>query len=946
MYRILLFLFSLFIVLVGNAQVPFSREFWLNESNTPVKVNDVFYEDNGYIWLATDEGVYSFDGKAFAKVADSATSPATALGWYEGSLMAGYKDGSLKILVKGKLVPYQLNGTTSSSAISAIRSTGVFTIITAEDGIRIAVNGKAISITTQQGLSDDFVYDALVLSDRIFFSTDRGINVLAKINGKYTIKNIGTSYGLPDNIVRTVRSIPGEPLAWVGTQEAGLAFVNTENLTVSACKMSMPWAWGQVNDILPVSRNEAWVATEENYLLKVNRYGDSIDVTPYTFEGTRFKKLLKDKAGNIWCATNYGLLLNTALYASQIRLNDFQLEKMSAMVCDSDYLWFAQENKLYRLPLNTPGNQEQVLTAPATISSLYSTGSSTLWLGTLGNGLFSYNTKSRALKEVTEITELKEGHILSIAGTGNRLWIASLNGVDETERVQSQALRLIKHHSKLSGMCSDYVYQLFADSKGNIWMATDGGGICMYNGNGYMKWDSAQGLRSEVVYSISEDNQGNIWAGTLDKALYKYDQKSWRRLPWLEGSARNTISTVKASKAGNIFVVTEEGIYQWFAEEGQLRVYNQKLGIHIDSTSTVLNLAGFDAKANLYVPFEHGFIVFPHPILPIRIKPNIRISAVSLFLTELDDWRTEFNHDENHLSFRFKGINYSNPDHIHYRYKLEGYDNNWIYTNDEVVPFAQLPARKYKFRVQASLTEDFSNAAEDSYSFEVNKPFYARIWFLILVLILLFAAGYLYIRIREHGLRKMATLQRERMIFEYEHLKSQVNPHFLFNSLNTLVNLIEDDQDAAVDYTVHLSDLYRNMLSFRDQDMIPLSEEYKIINNYMFIQQSRFGNALKLDVNIPADVLQTRKIIPLALQLLVENAIKHNVVSLSHPLTIFITATSEEITVSNAIQPKVSPEKSSGLGLINIKKRYRLLTRRDVTISVNNNQYIVTLPLL
>ena len=194
----------------------------------------------------------------------------------------------------------------------------------------------------------------------------------------------------------------------------------------------------------------------------------------------------------------------------------------------------------------------------------------------------------------------------------------------------------------------------------------------------------------------------------------------------------------------------------------------------------------------------------------------------------------------------------------------------------------------------------------------------------------LIAGGYAYISIRERNLRKMSLLQRERMMFEYEHLKSQVNPHFLFNSLNTLANLIEEDKDVASQYTTHLSDLYRNMLSFRNKDLVLLSEEWDILENYIYIQQSRFGEAMQLVADIPQHIMETRQIVPLALQLLVENALKHNVVSLSKPLTISITATDDTITVRNTVNPKISKEKGEGLGLSNIQRRYSLLTEKKI----------------
>ena len=184
------------------------------------------------------------------------------------------------------------------------------------------------------------------------------------------------------------------------------------------------------------------------------------------------------------------------------------------------------------------------------------------------------------------------------------------------------------------------------------------------------------------------------------------------------------------------------------------------------------------------------------------------------------------------------------------------------------------------------------------------------------------------------------------MRFEYEHLKSQVNPHFLFNSLNTLSSLIEEDKGKAVDYTSQLADLYRSMLSYKDMDLISLADELEIIYNYMYIQQTRFGNALKLVVDIPEEIRKTKKIIPLALQILVENAIKHNVVSRQAPLIVSIIADEDSIIVKNALHPKITKEKGEGLGLSNIQSRYALLTKKHITYSILNNEYIVSLPLL
>jgi LytS/YehU family sensor histidine kinase len=183
-------------------------------------------------------------------------------------------------------------------------------------------------------------------------------------------------------------------------------------------------------------------------------------------------------------------------------------------------------------------------------------------------------------------------------------------------------------------------------------------------------------------------------------------------------------------------------------------------------------------------------------------------------------------------------------------------------------------------------------------------------------------------------------------LFEYEHLKTQVNPHFLFNSLNTLTGLIEQDPESAITYTEQLSDLYRNLLAYKGNDWVTLEEEWSFLANYLYIQESRFGSALQVVKNIPEALMKSKKIVPLSLQLLVENAIKHNVVSMASPLVVKFEIQEDVLVVSNTIQPKLSKEKESGLGLANIQKRYALLSDKPISFGKKDGVWEVRLPLL
>lgn len=186
-------------------------------------------------------------------------------------------------------------------------------------------------------------------------------------------------------------------------------------------------------------------------------------------------------------------------------------------------------------------------------------------------------------------------------------------------------------------------------------------------------------------------------------------------------------------------------------------------------------------------------------------------------------------------------------------------------------------------------------------------------------------------------------LQKEGMAAKYESLKNQVNPHFLFNSLNALTNLVYEDQDKAAKFIKQLSQVYRYVLDTRDKEVVSLEEENNFLKAYLFLQQIRFGDKLKLDVSI--DNVKT-KLPPLVLQMLIENAIKHNVIAEDNPLTIHVYSDGEYLVVENNLQRKqVMAEESPGIGLDNICKRYEFLTDKEVQIQ-QTDKFIVKLPLI
>lgn len=188
-------------------------------------------------------------------------------------------------------------------------------------------------------------------------------------------------------------------------------------------------------------------------------------------------------------------------------------------------------------------------------------------------------------------------------------------------------------------------------------------------------------------------------------------------------------------------------------------------------------------------------------------------------------------------------------------------------------------------------------------------------------------------------------LQKENIMAKYESLKNQVNPHFLFNSLNALTNLVYEDQDKAVKFIKQLSEVYRYVLDTREKEVVPLEDEIRFLRAYLFLQQIRFGSKLVVEIDIGN--AGNIRIAPLALQMLLENAIKHNVVSEEDPLVIRVYTNSHYIIVENNIQKKAMlGEPSLGVGLENICKRYEFLSNVRVEVNQDQSRFQVKLPVL
>jgi signal transduction histidine kinase len=209
--------------------------------------------------------------------------------------------------------------------------------------------------------------------------------------------------------------------------------------------------------------------------------------------------------------------------------------------------------------------------------------------------------------------------------------------------------------------------------------------------------------------------------------------------------------------------------------------------------------------------------------------------------------------------------------------------------------------------------------------------------------LMFFTIAFFYI-LWQKSVKLEQALREENLKYKYRNLKSQVNPHFLFNSLNTLSELVYDDAKKADNYIQKLSSIYRYVLENEETDLISLKEELKFIQQYFNLQKVRDNDKIFLEIDVQRE--EEFKIIPVSLQLLVENALKHNSMSRDKPMIVKIANNDDYVIVTNTIQRKNILENSTQMGLLNLKERVSLIMGRELIVNEDTDQFVVKLPII
>jgi ligand-binding sensor domain-containing protein len=924
-----------------------------------VRMTITFQDSQGWMWCGAAGSLFRYDGLLFQQVLlpDSlANTHVTALFESKGRIWAGFSNGCIGYVPTTGNFPSILNGNSAeqmaqstalqiwqpeeglpSQKITAIAedASGACWFGTYGEGLYVWKEGRLYQFSAaDDGLSSDDIYALSAdAQGRIWAATDAGISICSMPEkGQKKVLRLGAAEGLPDEII-TALFPDNQGNMWIGTHDNGICCYDMN--TRSCQSYASNWPYGPVTSLVVFGSTEVWAGTERNGPVRFEPATGKSYAMPDThpLRHVHIRNVRKDREGLLWAVLDKG-----TLYSAQVKFSSLTppFGNTQAVLVDSrGRLWAGSQNGLF---LKENGVFKQVLPQPQNIISLWESPSSEIWAGSFGEGVFVLHAEGRLLRRLQEKDGLANGSVLSIAGTGQRIWLATLGGISVFDTHKQLFLNDVPEKSALG---SSYIYKVFADRKGRIWFGTDGDGLRVLEQGKIRSYTSANGVPTKTIYSITEDKKGKIWFSTDKDGLFCLDGERFQHFTTANHLHSNKISGLDVSGDGNIVIGYDDGFDLLNPERVDHIVFCE-----METTTAEVNLNALcrDRAGNVWLGAREGIFRIADYDEKFLDDPQPGITAVSVLMQTIDlQASNTFSYDQNYFIFNFTGLWYTRPESVRYRYKLEGFDPDWKISKDHLASYPNLPPGRYTFRVQTSEHGNFDQVPETSWSFTIQQPFWTQWWFVVLAIILTGLFFYGFVKIRETRLQREAQLKRENVESQFAALKSQINPHFLFNSFNTLITIIEENPKVAVEYVEHLSDFYRSMMAYRERDFITLQEEKELVESFYFLLKKRFEDGFYLENRLNG---QAGLIMPLALQMLVENAVKHNVISASKPLVVEIFMDDDQyVVVRNNIQKKIKPETSTHFGLQSLIHRYRLLGERPVIVEDNVAFFTVRVPL-
>lgn len=853
----------------GGGLSCFDGEIFHNYSEDDSLISSFIYslasDGKGNIWIGTGSGICRFDGTKFYRLSDSLNSSST---------------NALHVAKDGRLW--------------AATSTGLYVF---KDNKSQAVYNKKTGYPSDRFNS--------VYEDKDGTIWAGGENYVLKINGTY-VKIYKQKDGLPITRITAITR-DGNNRLWCASQGNGLFYFNdTSHFYKFTVENGL--SNNTVQCMTTDQQGRLWVGTSSG----VTRI-DGKEVKVFSErEGlcsNTVMSLIEDSFGNIWFGTGGGGVcrLDGERFIHFNEKSGDMGTWVYSVFCDrKGNRWFGTSSggvTEYDGTYYTNYYEGAGFTS-AKIKAIGEDTSGALWFGTQGEGAFRYQNGS--FKHFQKSDGMSGSFINAfLTDSMNREWMATADGGISIYDPRTEKLERV---GKKQGLTQSRITCLVMDGDGNIWAGSYGNGIYLmeYDSSGTrVKTNFTLGkndLAGNYLRSATCDRYGNVWFGTT-KGICRFDGEHFKNFKKTEGLASNNIYLLIADHAGNLWSGTEKGldkiVYDASGNISSIKHYGKGEGfIGIETSS---NAACLDTSTGVWFGTINGASVYhPENDFVSQEPPLVHLTGIRLFFEPLQNtsyWNAPKNkkwfpipdslvlpYSENSLRFEFTGIDLKNPEGVRFKWMLIGFDKTWTPENTErQATYSNLPPNDYVLVLQARNSDGFWSDMQ-RFSFRITPPIWATWPFrivaaaiVLLIIALIFSWRVRLIKRKTKMQVEKVTLEKHVLELEQKALRLQMNPHFIFNALQSIQGFIaRNDSAEARRYLAKFGKLMRLTLENSRQSYTSIAQEAESLEYYLGLEALCHGNRFTYSIETDERIDPEATFIPVMLiQPFVENAVLH-----------------------------------------------------------------------
>ncbi|WP_460962573.1 two-component regulator propeller domain-containing protein [Spirosoma litoris] len=888
----------------------------------------IWQDSDGFLWLGTKDGLNKYDGYSFTVYKPDPADPANTLShnWIsgicqdrKGRMWVTTLGGGLHLFDRqtGKTITYRID-----PARISLRN-AMFSIVEDREGIlwiasreglnRFDPETRKFTLFPSPNPERPDVYT--VKEDRqgrLWIGTNSGLYQLNRRTGVYS--RFELSQGTTDTSGAVLLIYPDPTGAlWIGTM-SGQFYELTEAGKLQKIYTYQPKG-REINRYYPFGAlqmdraGNLWgTLPGHDGLIHVNvKTGKLTRVlaSPTQAGGLSSHTIFSlglSREGILWIGTDNGL---DKYVAQPKKFHTFQLvannnivrlpENSIRTICQdhSGVVWFSNDlGELYSFHRET-GRYQRYTLGPASVSHVFNDGVTAIFEDRAGQlwvsaGLYLHRLDRKTGLFSAYPCQVRVRCIREDAS--GKLWMAG-RGLACFDP-QTQQFTYYYHDPKNPNSLGDEsLVAVLPTRDGTIWAASTRRGLSrLYPKTGSFihyqpHYQQALGyLTDKDIRSLYEDRQGQLWVGTNQGGLNRYDARtdSFTAFTTKDGLPNNHIVGIVEDRADNLWLSTNQGVCRFNPKTKVCRNYDESDGLQ---SNEFFDACAAGMNGQLVFGGPNGFNIFdPSTIQENPLIPPVRITRVQIqnMTEQLPIETLELPYQENDLSFDFVALNFIMPEKNQYAYQLTGVDKGWVYCGARrFVSYTNLDSGTYTFRVKASNNDGVWNEQGAHLHITIQSPFWQTWWFRGLMFLLTLGLIYMALQYRirqvKHQEAQKTAFNKQLAAMEMQALRAQMNPHFIFNSLNSINRFImKNESEKASDYLSKFSKLIRLILHHSSMPVVTLESELESLQLYLTLESLRFDNQFTFSIQIGKEVEPAyTELPPMIIQPYVENAIWH-----------------------------------------------------------------------